>query len=91
MTFNLFVRGRDRYFTVCIFFKETLFFNFSYKLFLKIMKKLYMYTIIGSSGRDCVLIKLGFLKVIYSGLVSITLPLPLPNLYVGRKTNPVLI
>ena len=79
MIFNLFVCGRDRYFTVCICFKETLFFNFSYKLFLKIMKKLYMCTIIGSSGRDCVLIKLGFLKVIYSGLVSMTLPPPHPQ------------
>ena len=29
----LFVLGRDRFFTIYICFKETLFFNFSYKLF----------------------------------------------------------
>ena len=42
----------------------------------EIMKKLYICTIIGSSGRDCVLIisfqRLGFLKVIYSEWVSMT-------------------
>ena len=37
MTFNLFVLGRDTFFTVYICFKETLFFNFSYKLFLNII------------------------------------------------------
>ena len=65
----LFVLGRDRFFTVYICFKETLFFNFSYKLFLniicfyyKIMKKPYMRTVIGSSGRDCVLIKAGLFE-----------------------------
>ena len=37
---------------------------------------------------------LGFLKVIYSGLVSMTTPTPpplSPNLYIRRKTNPILI
>ena len=33
MTFDLFVLGGDTFFTVYICFKETLFFNFSYKLF----------------------------------------------------------
>ena len=53
-----------------------------------------MLAIIGSSGRDCVLItsfslydpKTGFLEVIYSGWVSMT-----PTLHIGRKTNPALI
>ena len=61
------------------------------------MKKLYKDTIMGSSGMDCVLIilfqlyvwalRLGFLKVIYSGWVSTTSA----NLHIGRKSNPVLI
>ena len=58
------------------------------------MKKPYMLAIIGSSGRDCVLMtsfslydpKTGFLEVIYSGWVSMT-----PTLHIGRKTNPALI
>ena len=59
------------------------------------MKKPHICTVIGSSGRDYVWIILfalyysivGFLIVIYSGLVnSMT-----PNLYIGRKTNPILI
>ena len=56
------------------------------------MKQLYMRTIVGSSGRDCIsyynlmALNLGFLKVIYSGWVSVT-----PNLHIGRKTNPILI
>ena len=33
--FSMFVLGRDRFFTVYIYFKETLFFNFSSKLFNK--------------------------------------------------------
>ena len=37
MTFNLFVLGRDRFFTVYVCFKQTLFFNFSYKLLLNII------------------------------------------------------
>ena len=48
------------------------------------MKKPYMHTIIGSSGRDCVLIilhqlcgsKAGLFKVLYSGWVSMILPQP---------------
>ena len=65
----LFVLGRDRFFTVYICFKESLFFNFSYKLLLniicfyyKIMKKPHMRTITDSSGRDCVLIKARLFK-----------------------------
>ena len=59
------------------------------------MKKPHICTVIGSSGRGYVLIILfalycsmvGFLIVIYSGLVnSMT-----PNLYIGRKANPILI
>ena len=51
------------------------------KFYHKIMKKLYVRTNIGSSGRDCVFIiyfyfmalkSLGFLKVIYFGWVSMT-------------------
>ena len=69
MTFNWFVLGRGRFFTVYISFKETLFFNISYKLFVNIicfyyksMKKQYMCTISGSSGRDCFLIKAGLFE-----------------------------
>ena len=58
------------------------------------MKKPYMCTIIGSSGRDCVLsyfnfmaLRLGFLKVLYSGWLNMT---PL-NLHSRRRTNPILI
>ena len=57
------------------------------------MEKPYMHTIIGSSGKDCVLIEAG-IKVIYSGLVSMTTPPSTPsspNLYIVRKTYPVLI
>ena len=87
----LFVLGWDRFLTVYICLWETLFFNFSYILFLnilcfyyKIMKKQYMHTITASSGRDHVLIilfqlygsKAGLFKVLYSGLVSMTLPQP---------------
>ena len=43
------------------------------------MEKPYMHTIIGSSGKDCVLIKAG-IKVIYSGLVSMTTPPSTPLL-----------
>ena len=83
----LFVPGRDRFLTVY----RNFFSNFSYKLFLnilyfyyKIMKKLYMRTVIGSSGMYCVLITLFQLydskaepfKVLYSGLVSFTLLQP---------------
>ena len=54
-----------------------------------------MYTVIGSSERDCVLVilfqlygsKAGFLKVIYCGWVNMT---PQPS-YTGRRTNPILI
>ena len=53
------------------------------------MKKPYMDTILGSSGRDFVLIiyfnfmalSVGFLKLIYSGRFSMTL-----NLHIGRRT-----
>ena len=56
------------------------------------MKKLYMRTIMGSSGRDCVLIiyfnfmapRLGFLKVIYSGWANNTLP-PSLNLHIEEE------
>ena len=58
MAFNLFLLGRDRFFTVYICFEETLFFC----LYFKIMKKPYMHTIIGSSGRDCVSVKAGLFK-----------------------------
>ena len=61
------------------------------------IKKTYIYAMIGSSGRDCVLIisfqfyrsKAGFLKIIYYGWVN--MPLPLPNLRIGRRTNRILI
>ena len=50
-----------------------------------------MHTIIGSSGRDCVLsyfnfmaLKLGFLKVIYSEWVNMT---PSLNFHIGRRIN----
>ena len=55
----LFVLGRERFLTAYICLKETLFFSFSYIskyclcFYYKIMKKLYMRTIIGSSGSDC--------------------------------------
>ena len=102
MTFNSFVPGRDRFFTVYICFKETLFFNFSciqtiskYYLcvYYEIIKKLYMHTITGSSGRDCVLIKAGrFEGNLFSVVQYDHSPLPFsPNLYIGRKTNPILI
>ena len=50
------------------------------------MKKLYMHTVIGSFGRDCVLIiffnfmalRQSFLKIIYFGWVSVTPPPPSP-------------
>ena len=53
-----------------------------------------MRTIIGSSRRDCVLVtyfnfmalRRGFLKVIYSGWVSMT-----PNIHIEKRTNPTLI
>ena len=60
------------------------------------MKKPYMRTIIGSSGRDCVLnilfqlygLKAGlFESTLYSGWLNMT---PL-NLHSRRKTNPILI
>ena len=53
------------------------------------MKKLYIRTIIGSSGSDCLLIStswLIFLNMINSGWVSMT-----RHLNIGRRTNPVLI
>ena len=59
----------------------------------------HVHTIIGSSGRKCVLIilfqlygsKTGFLKVIYSLGRSIWPPShPSPNLHIGRRTNPIL-
>ena len=50
MTFDLFVLGGDTFFTVYICFKETLFFNFSYKLlkyylcfYYKIVKNYYRF------------------------------------------------
>ena len=60
----------------------------------KTMKKLYMCTIIGCSGRDCASIiffqlygfKARHFEVICSGWVSMT-----PNLHVVRRTNPILI
>ena len=59
------------------------------------MKKQYMRTIIGSSGRDCVLIMLFQLYGSKTGLFEGNLfwmdqyyP---PNLHIGRKNNPVLI
>ena len=65
----LLVLRRDRFSTVYIYYK--------------IMKKLHMRTIIGSSGSGCVLsyfnfkaLKLGFQKVIYFGWVSMTPHLP---------------
>ena len=59
------------------------------------MKKMYMRTIIGSSGGDCVLMilfqlndsKAGPFKVIYSGWIKMTCP----NLHTGRRTNLILI
>ena len=62
----------------------------------KIMKKLYMQTIIVSSGRNCVLMilfhlyetKAGLFKVICSGWVNMTPP---HNLHIGRRANPILI
>ena len=57
--FYLFVLGRERFLTAYICLKETWFFSFSYIskyclcFYYKIMKKLYMRTIIGSSGSDC--------------------------------------
>ena len=64
------------------------------------MKKPYMRTIIGSCGRDCVLIilffqfmvlSLPFLKVISSGWVSMTPPPPPPSPHIGKKTSAILI
>ena len=65
-------------------------------LLYKILKNLFMHTIIGSSGRDCVLIilfsfmalRLGFLKVIYSGWVNM---ISTVNLHIGKRTNPLLL
>ena len=59
------------------------------------MKKLYMHAIIGSSGKDCVLIILfqldgsmpGLFKVLYSGWVSMTPP----NLLSGRNARQIRI
>ena len=62
------------------------------------MKKPYLRTIIGSCGRDFVLIisflhfivlRLGFLNEIYSGWVSMTVPPS--NLHNEGKTNAILI
>ena len=58
------------------------------------MKKLYMHTIIGSSGSDHVLIILfqlyrtnsGFLKVIYSDWATLNL-----HIGIGKRTDPILI
>ena len=50
MAFNLFVLGRARSFTVYICFKEALFFNFSYKLFLNII---YVFIIKLWKSRTC--------------------------------------
>ena len=59
------------------------------------MKKLYMCTIIGSSGRECVLIILFQLYGSKAGLFEGDLfwvgQYDLPNLYIGRRTNPILI
>ena len=61
LTLNyLFVLERDRFFTVYICLKETLFFiqiisKYYLCFYYKIMKKPYMRTIIGSFGRGCIL------------------------------------
>ena len=95
MTFNLSLEETDSWLFTCVLKKLyfLIFMQTISKYYLcfhyKIMKKLYMRTIICSHGSDCILIKVDFLKIIYSGLVSTT-TLPL-NLYTGRKTNPILI
>ena len=59
------------------------------------MKKLYMHTIIGSSGRDCVLIILLQLYDSKAGLFENNLvwvgQYDSVNLQIGRRTNPILI
>ena len=91
----LFLLRRDIFFTIYICFKETLFFNFSHKLSTKHFS---LRTSICSSGRECVLIilfqlygsiRLGFLKAISSGWVSMTPP-PLPQ-HSTERTNPILL
>ena len=59
------------------------------------MKKLYLRTIIDSSGRDCVLMILfqlsgskdGLFESIFAGWITMTTL----NLHSGRRTNPILI
>ena len=59
------------------------------------MKKLYMRTIIGYSGRDCVLIILFQLYGSKTGPFQVNLfwlgKYDPPNLHIGRRTNPILI
>ena len=60
------------------------------------MKKLYMCTIIGSSGRDCVLINLlevygSKAELFESTLLEVGQYDPPLNLHIERRTNPILI
>ena len=66
------------------------------QFFHKVMKKLYMTTVKGSSGRDCVLIilfelygsKSAFFKSNLFWVGHYNTPL---NLHIGSRTNPILI
>ena len=58
------------------------------------MEKLYIHTIIGSSGSDCVLIILFQLygsRLFEDDLFWVGQYDPIPNLHIGRRTNPILI
>ena len=60
------------------------------------MKKLYMHTIIGSSGKDFVLTILFQLYGSKAGIFKCNLFWvghydPFPNLHIGRRTNPIYI
>ena len=92
MAFNLFVLGRARSFTVYICFKEALFFTFSYKLFLNIIYvfiiklwKSRTCAVMGSSGRDCVLIKAGFFEGNLFWVGQFDHTPPPPTLILGEK------